>query len=198
MKPSVSVGCKYFWASGERQAAAAVAKTANQTKPKPSKTKSKPNQIEAGRTACSAASLKTPNRYANSATTNEAYTQIAKRAELSWVATPPLAGRGASGVVLTKFVAGSSLLLLQLPVREKTAETCVAITAPCHGRSPQRGKWIDSEIDTRPTYAYPPIAIRPCAGSTACAEHLLWWSTPGHGFFATIAINCAWNLFLKK
>lgn len=157
MKPSVSVGCKYFWASGERQAAA-VAKTANQTKPKPSKTKSKPNQIEAGRTACSAASLKTPNRYANSATTNEAYTQIAKRAELSWVATPPLAGRGASGVVLTKFVAGSSLLLLQLPVREKTAETCVAITAPCHGRSPERGKWIDSEIDTRPTYAYPPIA----------------------------------------
>lgn len=153
MKPSVSVGCKYFWASGERQAAA-VAKTANQTKPKPSKTKSKPNQIEAGRTACSAASLKTPNRYANSATTNEAYTQIAKRAELSWVATPPLAGRGASGVVLTKFVAGSSLLLFQLPVREKTAETCVAITAPCHGRSPQRGKWIDSEIDT---YAYPPL-----------------------------------------
>lgn len=197
MKPSVSVGCKYFWASGERQAAA-VAKTANQTKPKPSKTKSKPNQIEAGRTACSAASLKTPNRYANSATTNEAYTQIAKRAELSWVATPPLAGRGASGVVLTKFVAGSSLLLLQLPVREKTAETCVAITAPCHGRSPERGKWIDSEIDTRPTYAYPPIAIRPCVSSTACAEHLLWWSTPGHGFFATIAINCACNLFLKK
>lgn len=46
MKPSVSVGCKYFRHAARQAVAVAVAK--KQTKPNPTKTKSKPNQIEAG------------------------------------------------------------------------------------------------------------------------------------------------------
>lgn len=52
---------------------------------KPNQTEAKQNQIETepNRSRANGVFLKTPNRYANSATTNEAYTQIAKRAELS-------------------------------------------------------------------------------------------------------------------
>lgn len=135
MKPSVSVGCKYFRHAARQAVAVAVAKKQtkpNRTQPKPNRnrTKSKP-----GRTAACSASLKTPNRYANSATTNEAYTQIAKRAELSWVELPRLPGEPGSlltpprcccccskrVVVLTKFVVGSLFAVTW----EKTAENCV-------------------------------------------------------------------------